>query len=573
MPRWRQLLDPWLLLILAAASVALFARLDHRPFWQDEAETACLARNTNQFGVPVATDGVNIISQENNREFGEDHLWRWSPWLQIGLTAASFRLLGESTWTGRLPFALCGWLTIGLVYVLIRRVSGRVVWARFSAFCLACFVPFLLHARQCRYYAAGALLTVLVLFAVSRAGRKTPVLAAAGLALLFYLNYIVFFAFTCGLALAFLVQNPRRFTLRQVALGGAVLAVLAAPGLWFHRVGSMTGLLQVNTVLRNFLRSGIGFVEFILPWPILVALLGRWLTVRKAAVRPDEQYVRFLLVLMAGNVLALALTPNFFFRYLIHLAPAAAIVMGWCLFRLWTWRRTAAGLLAAAAVLTNGLNLLPLERFGANGPSWPGERATLPETFIPLMAFVTELRQEYPDVNAGLIQYLNHHAHSGDTVLVSYGDLPLQFYTRLRVIGGFQKMQETLDPLPEWVVLRRRIFLTRENEEPASVRLIRNLDLEREYNTVPLAGPDEPFGNRVDPFFHRFIPPGPSFPRLAVYRKKTAQSLLIRTFHQKGEMFGLEPGFEPVVGGREALGEGVFRGPPEHAPGPGGIGL
>ncbi len=522
MPKWRPPLDPWLLLILAVAGIALFYRLGDRPFWQDEAETACLARNTNQFGAPVAVDGVNTISQESNREFRADHLWRWSPWLQIHLAAASFRWLGESTGAGRFPFALCGWLTIGMVYALIRHVSGQRIWARFGAFFLACSVPFLLHARQCRYYAVGALLSVIVLLALHRPNGKTPILAAAALAALFYLNYIVFFAFTCGLALAFLAQDRRRFTVRQIALGGAILAVLVAPGLGFYRIASMTQLFHANAALHNLSRAGVGLVEFILPWPILAVLLWRWFAGKKTAVHPDEQYVRFLLVLLAGNVLALALTPNFFFRYLVHLVPVATVILGWCVYRLWSSHRAAAVLLALVAGLTNGLNVLPLERFGPNGPSWCGDRATLPETAIPLRAFATELRKGYPDVNAGLIQYLNDHAQPGDTVLTSYGDLPLQFHTKLRVIGGFQRMPESLDPIPEWVILRHRIFLTRDNEVPASVQWIRSLDLERDYDAVPLGVPDEPFGNRADPYCHRFVPPEKSYPRVVVYRKKPA---------------------------------------------------
>ena len=517
---WRRSLDPWLLLILFAAGIALFYRLDYRPFWQDEAETACLARNTLRFGAPVAFDGVNLISQEGSREFGADRLWRWSPWLQIYLTAASFKVLGESTWAGRFPFALCGWLTIGLVYVLIRRGSGQVVWARFGAFFLACSVPFLLHARQCRYYAAGALLAILVLLALRRSGGKVPVLAAAGLAALFYLNYLVFFAFVCGLVLAFLALDRRRFTVRQLALGGAVLAALVAPGLWFFRVGPMVQLVHASAILRNLGRAGVGLVEFILPWPVLAVLLGRWSAGKKAAVTSGEQYVRFLLVLVAGNVLALALTPNFYFRYLLHLVPAAAVILGWCVYRLWTAHRAAAVLLALIAGLTNGLNLLPLERYGPNGPSWPGEGATLPETAIPLRAFANELRQGYPDVNAGLIDYLNKHARPDDTVLASYGDLPLQFYTRLRVLGGFQPVPEPFAPLPEWVISRRRTFLTRDNEVPAAVEWIRRLDLERDYDSVALDVPDEPFGNRADPYYHRFAPPAPAYPRVIVCRKK-----------------------------------------------------
>jgi hypothetical protein len=94
-----------LAIILALAAFLLLFHLDHRPFWQDEAETAGLARNVLKYGVPRSYDGVNIISQEQGREYDQNFLWRWSPWLQIYIAAAGFKIGGLTTYAGRFP---CG---------------------------------------------------------------------------------------------------------------------------------------------------------------------------------------------------------------------------------------------------------------------------------------------------------------------------------------------------------------------------------------------------------------------------------------------------------------------------------
>ena len=150
-----------IMIILALGAFLLLFGLDHRPFWQDEAETACLARNVLKYGVPRAYDGVNIISQEQGKEYDQNYLWRWSPWLQIYVAAAAFRVGGLTTYAGRLPFALMGLACIFLVYQFVRHNFGDRPWALMAAALLACSVPFLLYARQCRYYSLSALFTLM----------------------------------------------------------------------------------------------------------------------------------------------------------------------------------------------------------------------------------------------------------------------------------------------------------------------------------------------------------------------------------------------------------------------------
>src|SRR6516162_1027891 len=116
--------------ILGLAAILLFWGLGDRSLWQDEAETALLGKNILRFGRPIASDGVNVISQEASKEFGPDCLWHWSPWIQLYIAAGSFAVLGPTTLAARLPFALLAFLAIPLTYRLARRLFDSIAVAR-----------------------------------------------------------------------------------------------------------------------------------------------------------------------------------------------------------------------------------------------------------------------------------------------------------------------------------------------------------------------------------------------------------------------------------------------------------
>ena len=80
---------------------------------------------------------------------------------------------------------------------------------------------------------------------------------------------------------------------------------------------------------------------------------------------------------------------------------------------------------------------------------------------LPLKLFLTELISGYPDVNRNYIQFFLTHAQPEDTILTTYGDLPLQFYTPFRVIGGLQGHISLSRP-PDWVVPRCEIRYNRD---------------------------------------------------------------------------------------------------------------
>lgn len=523
------ILDPLFLAILAVAAFLLFFRLDHRPFWQDEAETACLARNVLIYGVPRAFDGVNLISQEENREFEADYLWRWTPWLQIYLSAAAFKLGGLNTYAGRFPYAVLGLLSVALIYLLVRRRYGEPAWARLAALLLALSVPFVLFARQGRYYSLGAFLAVLSVYAFRgdwQSRRGPAVLLAASLGLLFYANYLLFLTYAPAFLIAAVLVYRRELPLGRTLLLALFTLALILPGLALFRLqqqSALMDLLRVGENLQNYLRD---LWQFMLPLPIMLYLLWRWrrllLGRGEAPADPGEKLVLFLALVILGNLIFLTPVPSREYRYLVHLYPLAAILLGWVVWQAWRYHRFSGVLLALVLALTNWLHLVPLDWLGLSNRPHQTDYQMLPSINLPLKLYITELRWGYPDVNQSLVRFFQAQARPGETILTTYGDLPLQFYTSCRVVGGLSGRVPKPGELPDWVVKRRNTHSTRKRTlTPSEDFIAKHLRLDEDYQALELPEADENYGNRADPYYHRFVPPAPPFPRLIIHQRKT----------------------------------------------------
>ena len=173
-----------LLLITLAAAFLLLWRLGSPLLWQDEAETANVARNLLRLGVPTPWDGEHLVTQQNGRDavrVGGRLLWAWHPWPQHYLAAAGLALFEERlgpTAAARLPFALIGLLTVPLVYAWRRSVAvrhGEGTWQAEALAATAIYglsIAFVLYSRQCRYYPLLFLGGLLALWAYERIGAR-----------------------------------------------------------------------------------------------------------------------------------------------------------------------------------------------------------------------------------------------------------------------------------------------------------------------------------------------------------------------------------------------------------------
>jgi len=471
--------------LLLLAAVLFLGNLGSGALWQDEAQTALIAKTILTRGVPVGTDGVNFFSQELGAEYGPGHLWRWHTWLPFYVLAPFFALLGATTLVARLPFALFGIATVLLAYVsgrdLLRSRRGGAI----AGFLLATSVPFLLLSRQCRYYSLAAFFSLLALHAYGRVtqggSRRAGVLFVLSLVALFHTHY----AYYVGLLAALLVDSLllRRASLRRVAILGAASIAASAP--WIAWLATMpygerydvldTGRAAV--LLGSFVRQ-IG--TFVLPWLLLSAgaALGLAGAIRKGGKGGDgeepvwRRAVVFLLF-VAANLLILSFSaPAPFFRYLAPLLPVSMLLAAWIVEK--------AMRLHAAVGLAIVAGLLYVQ---------------------PLRDYAYELTHEFHGPVDGIVGFLEQNARPGDVVAITYEDLPVKFYTNLRVLGGLTG--EDLSPARNatWVILRKHVI----SEKDLAVRqyLVQNLPKEK-YQAIRIDAPDTPFQNRESPWEHRY---------------------------------------------------------------------
>jgi hypothetical protein len=523
--------DPLFLVLLGVVSFFLLFHLDYRPFWQDEAETACLAKNVLKFGVPRAFDGINLISQEEGREAGADNLWRWSPWMQIYLTAGAFYLVHPSTAAGRFPFAVLGILCVCLTYLLIKRHFGNLFWARLAAALLAFSVPFLMYSRQCRYYSLATFLVLMGLYAFRMDWQKRwgPALLLLGsFGLLFHANYLLFFTYGAAFLFAAVIFYPRELPWKRTLLLAGGVVLVALQGMVFFQIQKQGGMFDLTRVVSNLERNFVDLFQFMVPMPVVAGLLvfGIWLLASPAKRRqpgdgPEARFTYFLGLIVILNILIISLAPQGEHRYLIHLYPLCAIVLGWAICRMANYHKVSAVLLAFLLLFTNWLHLLPMALLHIQYRPADNSPHMLSYPNIPLKLYLSELLASYPDVNRNLISFFQANARPGDTIVTTYGDLPLQFYTSCVVLGGLQGRVPGPGELPKFVVKRWHTRWNRSYDLIKSEAFILQLRLAVDYEPLVLPFADEEFGNRADPYYHRFVPETPPLNQLIIYRLRS----------------------------------------------------
>ena len=101
----------------------------------------------------------------------------------------------------------------------------------------------------------------------------------------------------------------------------------------------------------------------------------------------------------------------------------------------------------------------------------------------------------------GIVQFLNAHAAPGDVVGVNLGDLPIKFYTNLRVVGGLTG--EDLTPIRKarWIVARNGVVC--DKDLAVLQYMLANLR-EADYRRYQIDFPDVRYDNRECPDEHQY---------------------------------------------------------------------
>ena len=515
--------------VVLVSAWLIFFSLDTRILWIDEAETALLGRSILAHGVPTAFDGRNIISQEVGREYGSDYVWRWTPWLDKYLAAASFAVLGESTFSARFPFALLGLLCIISVYPLaLALFRDRWIGVLAMAF-LALSVPFILHVRQCRYYSPVILCTIWVLYFFVGMGRGRRFAVAgfvAALTLLFQSSILNAAATALALVPCVLVSRFDGPALRRIALAAGVVLLLNAPSVYlFSPATSEPRLYRVWDTVRVHLALTNRYTFPFVTLPLFLGLAW-WARRRPFVASWAWRPFLVLVVFLGAYLLAVTAAPWFFYRYTVGLLPVASVLLAFMCASVLRWSRLVGAPITACLILTAMFHLaLPFSQPFFRMSELAKRRSFhVYDVFFPLGNFLHETTRPYPGPMELLLAALAHSAAPTDRVFISYGDLIVVFYTGLEVRGGQSGRPLEGWSEPEWLVIRYPFsFVDRPAQRADTQRKqawVRRILDTNHYAAVPAPSTDTPWDNIPEPHLHWYrVPEGG--PPMGVARRQT----------------------------------------------------
>jgi hypothetical protein len=209
------------LIVLCAA----IYRLDTPSLWSDEAYTGVLGRTAMNRGLPYAFDGRNVLAFADCHAISESLVYTKPPFLPYYLAAASFRLLGVSEFSARIPFACIGACAL---FPLVAVLRSRTRYAEVVAAIALLSPQSVLFLRNARYYSLimTGVATVVWLVVNRPLGRKWRAIALSGCFLcLLYSHY--FIGLCCIAAVGAYVVFRQRDDVNQTAL-----AAVGATALW-----------------------------------------------------------------------------------------------------------------------------------------------------------------------------------------------------------------------------------------------------------------------------------------------------------------------------------------------------
>ncbi len=416
----------------------IFFHLGHYAFWDDEAICALFAKSLFEHGDTSAVSGHNLIAFNDGRELENLHQ-RYVPPLQFYFAAPFVGQGGGSTFIARFPFAVCGLLTVAVIFLWLWRSRAPVyTWLLMSAGILG-NVSFILSCRQCRYYALSMLLTVLLAFLYYfRTPKKQTVLAMAGVSLLLLAsNYLCYAAVMGCLIMHDIIWGRKRhassrsdillFWGMQLFLGGLIV-------LTYNPLGKNVWDISSDSWLRN--RTALFFWNFRdlnsceMGVGILIALCPFLYFYKK-----DRRFLQCPALIVTYILIVSLFTPHpfdmlwvAFVRYLCPLIPLCIYTAVLVIQTLSGHRRWLLILLAFLAFGTNVLHGGPLTRVKRHTAfSHAVAHGHFRSTFVE---YFNELLTARPNPYQLVSDWINGNLQTGDTVWVvpGYANYPLMFH-------------------------------------------------------------------------------------------------------------------------------------------------
>ena len=470
------------LLIFIISALIFLPNLSRNFLWQDEAQTALISKSILVNGIPYCHDDKNSFSQELGAENGNGGIYKWHPWIPFYIHALFFQLLGQSDFVARLPDTLLGIGTVLLCFWTARLTGRGMRESLLASGILMLMVPFLLLSRQCRYYSMAAFFSmgcVVAYFLFLQSKKNARILLMFSTVILFHVQMIYGAIFLVTIVIHSILAGKDVFKRILTPIVGILCFALP----WIGYTSEISYRSRYSQFLFNPYHTKKLFFEFIgqlenyvipLYFLIFLAVIIIWRRKDIRSIwRTIELYNNFYFLYAVITLISLSVTaPDSFFRYLATVLPILAIVI------------------AEIVELGFQVNLI----LGCIG---------LFVFFLhqPLSDYYFELTHDFKGPIEGLVGFLSQHVQSTDTVAITYGDLPIKWYTNLRVIGGLTGDNLESVKHARWIIIRKYIICMKD------LVVTNNLYSQmygRQYKKYVLDAPDTPFENREDPQGHLY---------------------------------------------------------------------
>jgi dolichyl-phosphate-mannose-protein mannosyltransferase len=509
-----------LALVGVLASVLLLWGLTDKYLWQDEANTAVLAKRILRFGRPLSYDGVNLITADdfsveqddsissrtknpkaavdyyvNRGDFKADTTWKYQPLGQFWVAALSIQVLGQTTLAARLPFALASLAAIVSLYLLVRKYCLSHSMALIAAALLICNTFWILHGRQCRYYSLSSLFSLLTLAAYARwqsGARWGSAVFVAAAWCWFQVDYGTVWPVFAVLCIDCVLAHGRQVW--RPALAGVALAALIAPFIFYYELLRRSSIHHGSWSYR-FWFNLFNMNQYVVPALVLLAVIA--LLVWRWKSLPSLE--RRLVAIACGMIAALAIwvpavAPDAFLRYVIMGAPAGCLLSAWLVVRGWGGRTVYAWLGAAGLIATPWLSM-PLHVLSP-AAEWYASNSVASDHWFrrELLTLFTEVFNPPPDPNRMVIEWLRQNTAPTDEILINYEDLPLMFYLPNPIRGGIAafRAEDDAEKPPSVLVIRKQVPFVHWRVFAREINRYR-------WAVAPLKAPDVVWGNNPDP--------------------------------------------------------------------------
>ena len=443
---------PLFSLTIYSASM-IFLGLGDNVLQVDEGNDTFITTNLLKFGFPRHSDGINYTLLWAD---AHDGLFVYRPWIPYYIQAFSLSLFGQTTFAARLPFALCGVLSVIFLYRFALKFTGRQFIAFLAAFLLASSIPALIYFRTARYVGLPILLSVLLLsfyIDIYKNKKWNPLPLTVVSIIFFHTMYVEFAGMIVGVLIHFFIHYKETIpeNRQRAAWAAGITGIFCIPWLIFispmfskvtQHLASWSRLIDLSW--HGYIKRFLGFLfqinNYIFPFILIPLLFLRQL-------RPFTKQVSLLLLCILTVLLTALPHAMPIQQYISASFPLFFLLLAIMIANIFPKYLLAQSLLVTLLITSNLVHIclfFPLKSVVKDRPNWFQKSPYLGNAYDSLMReikfksvyfdYIYEISHDYQGPLDEIVAFFKINGNSGESCYIDNEPESLVYYTGMKVI-------------------------------------------------------------------------------------------------------------------------------------------